>query len=80
MRNIPEWILTTLVYTIGCGLILLILFMEGCAVVHEPLPGLCYDDKTGTYLCPGLCESELCIDPTRYIDPIPNLNENDRVV
>jgi len=23
----------------------------GCAVYH-PLPGLCYTDKTGTYLCP----------------------------
>ena len=27
------------------------LVIIGCAV-YEPLPGLCYTDKTGTYLCP----------------------------
>ena len=30
---------------------ILITLFVGCAV-YEPLPGLCYTDKTGTYLCP----------------------------
>ena len=29
---------------------ILTIVMTACAV-HEPLPGLCYTDKTGTYLC-----------------------------
>ena len=31
-------------------LILLLLFLQSCSVMH-PLPGLCYTDKSGTYLC-----------------------------
>ena len=46
----PTWLITTLVYGIGGGIIFLLLF-GGCAPL-EPLPGLCYTDKTGTYLCP----------------------------
>jgi len=29
---------------------LIILSLAACAV-YEPLPGLCYTDKTGTYIC-----------------------------
>ena len=46
----PTWLITTLVYGIGGGILFLLLF-GGCAPL-EPLPGLCYTDKTGTYLCP----------------------------
>ncbi len=28
----------------------LLLLLTSCAV-YEPLPGLCYTDKTGTYIC-----------------------------
>jgi hypothetical protein len=34
------------------------LFLSSCGV-HEPLPGLCYTDKTGTYLCPHSCEEDI---------------------
>ena len=30
--------------------LLLILLLTSCSV-HQPLPGLCYTDKTGTYIC-----------------------------
>jgi hypothetical protein len=32
------------------GLVLMLLIITGCQV-HNPLPGLCYTDKTGTYIC-----------------------------
>ena len=46
----PQWVLSVLVYGIGGGLLFLLLF-TGCAP-FEPIPGLCYTDKTGTYICP----------------------------
>ena len=46
--------------------IVLILILASCSV-HKPLPGLCYTDKTGTYLCS---------DP-ETIDPIPEYDRND---
>ena len=49
-------------------IIIAILFLSSCAAVHEPLPGLCYTDTEGTYLCVPEIEE---IDPI-YIDPIPN--------
>ena len=47
--DVPQWLITTLVYGIGGGILFLMLF-AGCAP-FEPIPGLCYTDKTGTYLC-----------------------------
>ena len=32
-------------------LILLLVLLQGCSAL-EVLPGLCYTDKEGTYLCP----------------------------
>tara|TARA_B100001105_G_C22373628_1_gene436218 strand:- start:1355 stop:1513 length:159 start_codon:yes stop_codon:yes gene_type:complete len=34
-----------------------IIFMTACAV-YQPIPGLCYTDKTGTYLCPEEVETK----------------------
>jgi hypothetical protein len=33
-------------------LLIILLLLQGCSI-HNPLPGLCYTDKTGTYLCPN---------------------------
>ena len=50
--DMPGWILSTLVYGIGGSVLLLLMFgLPGCTI-YEPLPGLCYTDKEGTYLCP----------------------------
>ena len=38
-------------------LICLLMFLLGCQV-HNPLPGLCYTDKTGTYICPNEGEDQ----------------------
>ena len=48
--SIPSWVLSILVYGVGGGIILFLLFFTGCAP-FEPVPGLCYTDKTGTYIC-----------------------------
>ena len=32
--------------------------MTACAV-HKPIPGLCYTDKTGTYLCDEQDQKEI---------------------
>ena len=58
----PTWLITTLVYGIGGGILFLLLF-GGCAPL-EPLPGLCYTDKTGTYLCPK--EEALKVEKKKY--------------
>ncbi len=47
-----NWLLDTLPLAVVV-LFFTILFMTACAV-YEPLPGLCYTDKTGTYLCPAV--------------------------
>ena len=39
-------------------LICLLLFLFSCSI-HKPLPGLCYTDKDGTYLCPCTPENQL---------------------
>ncbi len=41
----------------------------GCAQMHHPLDGLCYTDKTGTYICPE--EEPIYVDP-----PIPEYDRN----
>ena len=33
-------------------LLIIILLLQGCQV-YNPLPGLCYTDKLGTYICPN---------------------------
>jgi len=54
----PGWLLNTLVYGIGGSILILLMFgLPGCAV-YEPIPGLCYTDKTGTYLCPEEAETK----------------------
>lgn len=47
-----NWLLDTLPLAIII-LLFTVIFMTACAV-YEPLPGLCYTDKTGTYLCPAV--------------------------
>ena len=59
----PEWLIYTLVYGIGGGLMFLLMF--GCSV-HEPIPGLCYTDKKGTYLCDAAANSQQHEVPTSY--------------
>ena len=49
MNKIPDWLITGLVWIIGGVVMYFLLF--SCSV-HQPLPGLCYTDKTGTYICP----------------------------
>lgn len=47
----PQWLVTTLVYGIGGAAMFLLMFgLPGCTI-YEPLPGLCYTDKDGTYIC-----------------------------
>ena len=47
--------------------LILLLLLQGCTM-FEPLPGLCYTDKEGTYVCPCdkdhplACEIEDVID------------------
>jgi hypothetical protein len=47
--------------------LLLLLLLQGCAI-YEPLEGLCYTDKEGTYICPCdkdhplACEIEDIVD------------------
>ena len=47
--------------------LLLLLLLQGC-VIYEPLEGLCYTDKEGTYICPCdkdhplACEIEDIVD------------------
>ena len=60
----PEWLMYTLVYGIGGGILFLLLF-TGCAPL-EPLPGLCYTDKKGTYLCHAPANSQQHEVPTSY--------------
>ena len=60
----PEWLIYTLVYGIGGTVIFLLLF-SSCAPL-EPLPGLCYTDKKGTYLCPAPANSQQHEVPTSY--------------
>ena len=62
----PEWLIYTLVYGIGGGIIGLLMFgLPGCSV-HEPIPGLCYTDKKGTYLCDAPANSQQHEVPTSY--------------
>ena len=44
---------------------LAILLFASCSVL-EPLPGLCYTDKTGTYLCDAPANSQQHEVPTSY--------------
>ena len=37
---------------------ILTILMTACAV-HKPIPGLCYTDKTGTYLCDEQDQKEI---------------------
>ena len=50
--DVPEWITATLVYGVGGSLLMLVMFGLPSCAPFEPVPGLCYTDKTGTYLCP----------------------------
>ena len=62
----PEWLIYTLVYGIGGGIMFLLMFgLPGCSV-HEPIPGLCYTDKKGTYLCEPAANSQQHEVPTSY--------------
>ena len=42
--------------------LIILLLVVGCAP-FEPIPGLCYTDKTGTYLCMEKEEKE---EPTKW--------------
>ena len=44
--------------------LLILLLLVGCAP-FEPIPGLCYTDKTGTYLC---MEEEEKEEPTKWAE------------
>ena len=62
----PDWLITTLVYGIGGGIMFLLLFgLPSCSVL-EPLPGLCYTDKKGTYLCEPAANSQQHEVPTSH--------------
>ena len=39
-------------------LILILLLLQGCTI-FEPIEGLCYTDKKGTYICPCSAEHQL---------------------
>lgn len=54
--------------------LLLVGVMFSCSSV-ELIPGLCYNDKDGTYLCPSECDrfenpiDNFCIEPEYLLDP-----------
>ena len=50
MEKLINFLIPAAVYIIGGGMIIFLLFFTGCAP-FEPIPGLCYTDKTGTYIC-----------------------------
>ena len=54
-------------YVVGTwiGIAILIVLFTSCAPL-EPLPGLCYTDKTGTYLCHAPANSQQHEVPTSY--------------
>ena len=60
----PQWLISTAVYGIG-GLIIFALLFSGCAP-FEPIPGLCYTDKTGTYVCMDSKEHKEYIEKKKY--------------
>ena len=63
MYDVPVWLVSTLVYGIGGSVLLLLMFgLPGCTI-HEPLPGLCYTDNKGTYLCPEKYKVEVMSTP-----------------
>jgi hypothetical protein len=49
MSKIPDWAITGLIWIIGGIGMYFLLF--SCSV-YQPLDGLCYTDRTGTYVCP----------------------------
>jgi len=49
--DLPEWLVSGLVYAIGVPLMILVMFGLPSCAPFEPIPGLCYTDKTGTYIC-----------------------------
>ena len=49
--------------------VLVMFGLPGCSV-HEPIPGLCYTDKKGTYLCEPAANSQQHEVPTSY-EPEP---------
>ena len=51
-EQLKEKLITLSIWTAGLVIIGLLLFgLPGCSI-YEPLPGLCYTDETGTYVCP----------------------------
>ena len=64
--DLPECITSTLVYGIGGGLLFLVMFGLPSCAPFEPLPGLCYTDKTGTYLCMDSEEHEEYLEKKKY--------------
>ena len=62
-------------YVLGfwVGLTIILLLFTSCAP-FEPVPGLCYTDKTGTYLCPKDCKEEDKTYHGHCITPAPTVN------
>ena len=50
MEKFIDFLIPAAVYIIGGGLLIFIMFFTGCSSI-EVLDGLCYSDKTGTYIC-----------------------------
>ena len=50
MEKFINFLIPASVYIIGGGLLIFIMFFTGCSSI-EVLDGLCYSDKTGTYIC-----------------------------
>ena len=50
MEKFINFLIPATVYIVGGGLLIFILFFTGCSSI-EVLDGLCYSDKTGTYVC-----------------------------
>ena len=50
MEKFINFLIPASVCIIGGGLLIFIMFFTGCSSI-EVLDGLCYSDKTGTYIC-----------------------------
>ena len=50
MEKFIDFLIPATVYIVGGGLLIFIMFFTGCSSI-EVLDGLCYSDKTGTYVC-----------------------------
>tara|TARA_Y100001951_G_C11156213_1_gene192092 strand:+ start:421 stop:654 length:234 start_codon:yes stop_codon:yes gene_type:complete len=68
MEKFIDFLIPATVYIVGGGLLIFILFFTGCSSI-EVLDGLCYSDKTGTYVCLDEDEPTRWDECEKWVDP-----------